>query len=131
MASKLYSSATQIMSMPADSRSLARWAAFFGSPVYATDVDSFMAGSLARLRPSWRRRASVELEEDALARAVVGGDDDCGLVAREDIGDALGTAGVVLHATIGVDDVGDAVLEEDEHLGAVIRAETVAGAEVL
>src|SRR5438045_4298640 len=49
MASKLYSSATQIMSTPAASRSLARWAALRGSPVYATDVDSFTPPSLHAL----------------------------------------------------------------------------------
>src|SRR5213082_2431519 len=41
-ASKLYSSAAQIMSMPARSRSLARLAASRGSPVYRTAVESFM-----------------------------------------------------------------------------------------
>src|SRR4051812_13026618 len=66
MASKLYSSATQIMSMPADSSSLARWAAFFGSPVYATEVDSFMPELLHLPWP--RARPGPHVAADASGR---------------------------------------------------------------
>src|SRR4051794_21443285 len=58
MASKLYSSATQIMSTPAASRSFARWAAFFGSPVYATEVESFMPAIVGPHRAIRPLRAS-------------------------------------------------------------------------
>jgi hypothetical protein len=80
--------------------------------------------------PSSDTDRDVDLDEDALARAQLGGVDRVGDVAFGDPGQAPRAAGVVEHLAV-LDDVGDAVLEQDEHVGAVIDAESVTGAEVL
>src|SRR5918993_3160468 len=57
-ASKLYSSATPTMSIPAASRSWARAAAAWGSPVYGSGVESFILvprADVLRRVPSWNR----------------------------------------------------------------------------
>src|SRR5918911_2525690 len=72
----------------------------------------------------------VELDEDALARAVVGGRDDGVDPTYGHVCETLRTAGVVAHPA-PVAHVGDPVLEDDKHLGAVVRAQPVAGAQVL
>src|SRR6185436_9660383 len=46
-------------------------------------------------------------------------------------GHALGATGIVQDAELGVDDVGDPVLEQDEDSRGVIGAQPVAGAQVL
>src|SRR5215218_24325 len=82
------------------------------------------------MRRAARVTALLHLEEDALAGAVLGGVDDGGDEPLRDDGHLLRTARVVAHPAV-VHDVGDAVLEEDEDLGAVVDAEAVAGAQVL
>ena len=82
-----------------------------------------------------RRRSSgdagaLDLDEDALAGAGHGGIDDPLDVARVHDGEAAGTTGIVERPAL-VGDVGDAVLELDEDIGAVIDAQPVAGAQVL
>ncbi len=75
-------------------------------------------------------RGSVDLDEDALTRARVGGVDHRIDVAAGHPGEAAGAAGVVERAaTLG--DVRDPVLELDEDVGAVVDTDPVARTEVL
>jgi hypothetical protein len=72
----------------------------------------------------------VELDEDALAGAGLGGVDGGLDVANGDAGEGTGPAGVVERGA-GVGDVGDPVLELGEDVGAVVDAQPVARTEVL
>ena len=70
------------------------------------------------------------VDEDAFSWAVERSRDDGAFEARRHIDDALVAAGIVAdHVTVA--NVGDAVLEKNEHFGAVIGAKTVTGAQVL
>jgi oligopeptidase B len=71
-----------------------------------------------------------DLDEDALAGACQGRVDDRLLVARIDVGQAAGTARIVEHH-VHLGDVGDPVLQLDEHIGAMVEAQPVARAQVL
>ncbi len=72
----------------------------------------------------------VELDEDALAGAGLGGVDGGLDVAHGDPGEGSGAAGVVERGA-GLGDVGDPVLELGEDVGTVVDAQPVARAEVL
>jgi hypothetical protein len=72
----------------------------------------------------------VDLDEDALAGASLGGVDRGLDVAAGDGGQGTGAAGVVERGP-GLGDVSDAVLELGEDVGTVVDAQPVAGAEVL
>jgi hypothetical protein len=72
----------------------------------------------------------VELDEDALTGAGLGGVDGGLDVADGDPGEGSGTAGVV-EGGAGLGDVGDPVLELGEDVGTVVDAQPVARAEVL
>ncbi len=72
----------------------------------------------------------VELDEDALAGAGLGGVDRRLDVAVGHPGERTGATRVVERGT-GLGDVGDAVLELGEDVGAVVDAQPVTGAEVL
>jgi oligopeptidase B len=72
----------------------------------------------------------IELDEDALAGAGEGGIDNGLVVALAHKGEAAGTTGIVQgDAVLG--NVGNAVLKLDEHVGAVVEAQPIAGAQVL
>jgi hypothetical protein len=72
----------------------------------------------------------VDLDEDALAGAGLGGVDRGLDVASGHPGERAGATGVVERGS-GLGDVGDAVLELGEDVGAVVDAQPVARAEVL
>lgn len=72
----------------------------------------------------------VDLDEDALAGAHLGGVDDGTDVAVGDASEAARAAGVVA-GPAGLGDVGDAVLELDEDVVAVVDTDPVSGTEVL
>lgn len=72
----------------------------------------------------------VDLDEDALTGTLLGGVDHVDDVPRRDVGQAAGASRIVQRMT-GLGHVGDAVFQLHEHVGAVIEAETVAGAQVL
>ena len=72
----------------------------------------------------------VDLDEDALPRAGLGGVDDLLHPAHRHPRQRAGAAGVVERPAALVH-VGDAVLELEEHVGAVVDAQAVAGAQVL
>ncbi len=72
----------------------------------------------------------IDLDKDALAGAGLSGVHNVSDVAAGDPGEAARTAGIVERGTV-LSDVGDAVLELDEDVGAVVNADSVAGAEVL
>ena len=72
----------------------------------------------------------VDLDEDALARAHLGGVDHGPDMPVRHQGQAAGSSRVVARAT-GLGDVGDAILELDENVVAVIDTDAVAGTEVL
>ena len=72
----------------------------------------------------------ADVDEDAFARAIQCGVDHRLLVARVDSRQAATAAGIVEHP-LALGHVGDAVLQLHEHVGAVIDAQSVAGAQVL
>ena len=72
----------------------------------------------------------VDLDEDALAGALLGRMDHIDDVPRLHPGDAAGPTRIVEDLT-RLGHVGDAVLQLHEDVGAVIEAETVAGTQVL
>ena len=75
----------------------------------------------------------MDLDEDALSGTHLGGHDDFVAELRQLIGDgdqAVPLPGVVAEP-FAVVDVADPVLEDHEHLRAMIDTETVAGAEIL
>jgi oligopeptidase B len=72
----------------------------------------------------------VDLDEDALTRAELCGMDRVSDVALAHPRQAPRSAGIVEHLA-AFDDIGDAVLELHEHVGAVIDTQAVTGAEVL
>ena len=74
--------------------------------------------------------ALSQLEEDALSGAVLSGCHHRGLPPVADHHRPVGAARIVARAVVVVD-IGDPVLEKDEHLGAVVDTEPVAGAEIL
>ena len=86
----------------------------------------------------WRVRADVpsrtqrliEFDEDALAGAVSAASITCWCRRRRHPGQAARAARVVERVAV-LGHVGDAVLELHEHVGAVVDAQAVAGAEVL
>ncbi len=71
-----------------------------------------------------------DLDEDALARAELGGVDHVTDVTVRHPGEAPRAPRIVEHLTV-LRDVGDAVLELHEHVGTVVDAQAVAGAQVL
>ena len=73
---------------------------------------------------------AVDLDEDALAGARVGGIDDGADVALGHPRQAAGTARIVERVAV-LGHIGDAVLELHEHVGAMVEAEPVTGAQVL
>jgi hypothetical protein len=74
--------------------------------------------------------SSVGLDEDALSGAVLGSMDDVALEGLGDIGHAARLAGVIADPR-PLADVGDPVLEQHEHLRAMVDAQAVTGAQVL
>jgi hypothetical protein len=72
----------------------------------------------------------IELDEDALAGAGLGGVDGGLDVANGDLGEGTGAARVVERGA-GLGDVGDPVLELGEDVGTVVDAQPVARTEVL
>src|SRR5262245_53208819 len=72
----------------------------------------------------------VDLDEDALAGALLGRLDDRFLHATGNVGEALGPARV-LEDLVAFLHVGETVVEQREHVGSDLFAEAVAGAEVL
>ncbi len=72
----------------------------------------------------------VDLDEDALTGAGLGGVHDVGDVALADPGEAARATGVVERSPV-LRDVGDPVFQLDEHVGTVIDTDPVTGAEVL
>ena len=79
-----------------------------------------------RLGPRW----VVGFDEDALAGAGFGGVDDVALLACLNRDGARRATWVIAHDTV-LAHVRDAVLEEHEHVRAVVGAKSVASAEVL
>ena len=73
---------------------------------------------------------NLDLDEDAFPRAEFGGVDRVGDVAFVHRRKAARATRIVEDLAV-LDDVGDPVLEECEHIGAVIDAESITGAEVL
>ncbi len=72
----------------------------------------------------------VDLDEDALSGAALGSVDGVLHASNGDTGQGSGSAGIV-EGTGPLVHVGDAVLELHEHVGAVIDAQAIPGAEVL
>src|SRR5215218_9567893 len=87
-------------------------------------------GPHASRRPHHPQRFRLELDEDALARALLGRLDDRLLVAGGNDGQRPRAAGVVEDEPVLLH-VGDAVLEDREHGGNVVGADAVTGAQVL
>ena len=75
-------------------------------------------------------RGDLDLDEDAFTRAQLGGVDHIADVTVRDPRQAPGSAGIVEDDAV-LGDVRDAVLELHEHVGTMVDAEAVAGAEVL
>src|SRR5205807_2840795 len=73
---------------------------------------------------------SVDLDEDALARALLGRLDHGVIHAVRHRGQALGPAGVA-EDLVGFLHVGEPVVQQGEHRGGDLLAETVTGAQIL
>lgn len=73
---------------------------------------------------------AIGFDEDALTRADLGGFDHCVHVSIRHPRQTSRAPRVIQYPA-GLSDVGDPVLELHEHVGAMIEAQTVAGAEVL
>ena len=84
----------------------------------------------ARVRAMSGCADGLDVDEDALAGAGEGGMDDGLLVASRDLGQALTPAGIVEHV-LAFDHVCDAIFQLGEHVGAMVDAQPVAGAQVL
>src|SRR5258708_35837034 len=96
---------------------------------------------MAEVSSSWplsafisKRGSSSLLDEDALAGAFLGGFDRGVEECVGDVGHPLGPLGVALGVgedRVALLDVGQAVVEEGEHVGCDLLAEAVARAQVL
>ncbi len=87
-------------------------------------------GQIGNVVADTRSNRDVDLDEDALARAELGGVDRVGDITLAHHRQAARSTGIVEHLSV-LDNVGDAVLEQGEHVGAVIDAQSVTGAQVL
>src|SRR5262245_44446293 len=72
----------------------------------------------------------LDLDEDALAGALLGGLDGRFFLTRRHDGEAFGAAWIT-EDLVAFLDIGEAVVEEGEDVGGDLFAEPVAGAEIL
>jgi hypothetical protein len=73
---------------------------------------------------------SGDFDEDALARALLGGFDDYFFLPSRDSGHAFG-ASRVIEDLVALLDVSETVVQQDEHVGGDLLAEPISGAKVL
>ena len=74
--------------------------------------------------------ASLHFDEDALAGALLGGFDHCVELSIGDVGET-GRATRIGEDLVALLDVGQAIVEQGEHVRGDLLAESVSGAEIL